>query len=163
MLNAQAFRQPTGADAGTILLVTLITVAAIVAIGILVSAMLLRAACWLYNKLAGGPGSPNAVPEPNFGKAILISFVTTLVNSGLGFFAGFVGTAAKMPPLLGQAIMAPAAFVVAVAMISGMLPTTLGRALLVALLHVAISLTIVLFFGLVIIVIGAAVFPGRHW
>ena len=55
-----------------------------VAIGTLIGAIILRAACSFYNKLAGGAGSPSAVPEPTFSKAAGISFVTMLVNFGIG-------------------------------------------------------------------------------
>lgn len=61
-----------------------------VALGTLIGAVILRAAIALYNKMAGGPKSPSSVPEPAFGKAMWITFATTLVQLVAGFLVGLV-------------------------------------------------------------------------
>jgi hypothetical protein len=115
-----------------------------VAIGTLIGAVILRAACWLYNKIAGGPNSASAVPEPDFGKAILICFVTALVNSGiqlvLGLVASQMGAATNL-------ISLPISFIVMAAMLTSMLPTTFGRGLLVALLEFVVIIVVCLILG----------------
>jgi hypothetical protein len=131
-------------------------------IGTLIGAVILRAACWLYNKMAGGPKSPSAVPEPEFGRAMLIVFVTAIVQMGVGFVLGLViggGAAATgqadnpsmrlLPSLIGL----PLGFLVMAGMLTAMLPTTFPRALLVALLEyfviIVIAVIIVVFFALI--------------
>jgi hypothetical protein len=42
-----------------------------VAIATVIGAVIFRAACWLFNKFAGGAGAPGAIPEPDFGRAML--------------------------------------------------------------------------------------------
>ena len=60
---------------------------AIVLIGGVPAAIILRAAIWGDNKMAGGGDSPTSVPEPSLGKAIRISFLALLYIS----IASFVG------------------------------------------------------------------------
>jgi hypothetical protein len=95
MLIAQAFRHPTTMDPVAIVVVGLIAVVAL-AIGTVIGAVILRTACWLYNKAAGG----EAVPEPSFAKAMLIAFLTAVVVSLLAavvtFGAGLLGPSAKV-------------------------------------------------------------------
>src|SRR5262249_51103599 len=64
-----------------------------VAFGTVTGARALRAACALYNKLPGGEGSPGSVPELPFGKAMGITFLTSLVNAVVGFrlLSGLIG------------------------------------------------------------------------
>jgi hypothetical protein len=125
-----------------------------VAIGTLIGAIILRAACWLYNKLAGGPGSPSAVPEPTMGSALGIAFVTMLVQFGVGMVLGLLGAAAQSSPLVINLISMPISFLVSAWMISLLLPTTFPRALLVALLEFVIGIII----AVVLVMIFALVF-----
>ena len=55
-----------------------------IAFGTVIGALFLRAGCLLYNRLVGGERSPSGVPEPRFGKAMAIAFVTALVNAVMG-------------------------------------------------------------------------------
>jgi len=50
--------------------------------GVLFGAIVLRAACWLFNKLAGGADSPPAVPEPGLVKAIAIVLIAMVIQVG---------------------------------------------------------------------------------
>jgi hypothetical protein len=100
-------------------------------------AVILRAACALYNKMAGGAGSPSAVPKPEWGRAILITFVTAIVNFGAGLLLGFGGG-----EMLNILIAVPAAFLVMAGMLTAMLPTSFPRALLVTLLYYVIMMAI---------------------
>ena len=129
-------------------------------IGTLIGAVILRTACWLYNTFVGGRKTSRSVPEPDFGKAMGIAFVTWLVNVGVSFAIGFVvgGTAAAMgqarsnaPVAIAQLISIPPSLLVLAGLITAMLPTTFGRALLVALIYVAISLMIAAIIGLIVV------------
>jgi hypothetical protein len=127
-------------------------------IGTLIGAVILRAACWLYNSMVGGPKSPSAVPEPTMGRAMGIVFVTLLVNFAVSFGVGLVvggGAAAaggdtQMAGIIAQLVSIPISFLVMAGMLTALLPTTFPRALLVALLEFAIS--IVIGIGIVVVV-----------
>jgi len=125
-----------------------------VAIGTLIGAVILRAACWLYNKLVGGADSPSAVPEPDFNKAVIICFVAALVQFGLGMVLGLAGVAAQLGPTMVNCISVPLSFLVTAAMLSAMLPTTFPRALLVALLQFVVIIVIVLVLFMVAMMLG---------
>jgi hypothetical protein len=112
-----------------------------IALGTVLGAVLLRAACALYNKLAGGKGSPSSVPEPLLDKALGITFVTALVQAVAG----------------SELLALPVSFLVLAAMSSALLPTTFGRGLLVALCYLLVGLFVVvvlafLFGGLFLVV-----------
>ena len=133
-----------------------------VIIGTLIGAIFLRAACSLYNKLAGGQESPSSVPEPSMGKAIGITFVTTLVNWGVGFLIGlavgtagvFAGADQRSITVVAQLLSLPISILVMAGMNAALLPTTFTRGLLVALCYllVVVFVVVVLF-----LVIGAVV------
>lgn len=122
-------------------------------IGTLIGAIILRAACWLLNKLAGGPNAPGAVPEPSFGKAMGIAFVTALVNAMVGFVLGLVGGAAALHPLVVQAISFPVALLVMAGMAAAMLPTTFGKGLLVALLTLVVWVIVAVVIAIVVMIV----------
>ena len=61
-------------------------------------AVILRTACSFYNKLASGADILGVVPEPEFGKAMLIRFASALVQFGLGLVLRIVGVAASWVP-----------------------------------------------------------------
>jgi hypothetical protein len=130
-------------------------------IGTLSAAVFLRAAIALYNKLAGGASSPSSVPEPDFGKAMGISFVTCLVQVVAGFLLDLVtGTGAgaaraggKGIDVQAQLISFPMSLVITAAMLSALLPTTLTRALLVTLCEMLI---VVLVVGIALVVIAVS-------
>lgn len=133
-------------------------------IGVLIGAVILRAAIALYNAMAGGADSPSGVPEPDFGKAMLIVFVTALVNVGVGLLIGFVfgfGAAAgrmnqQSAGLIAQLVSLPVGLLVQAGMLTAMLPTTFGRGILVALLNMVIVIIIVV----IIVVLVALLFGG---
>jgi hypothetical protein len=131
-----------------------------IALGTFIGAVFLRAACALYNKLAGGKGSPSSVPEPPVGKAMGITFVTSLVNAVAGFLIGTLvgaggmaaGAGESSPAITAQLLSLPVSLLVMAAMNSAMLPTTFTRGLLVTLCY----LLVVLF----VVVVLAAIFGG---
>lgn len=47
---------------------------------LLIRAAILRIVCFHYNQMAGGEASHNPVPQPGFGKAMLIVFVTASLS-----------------------------------------------------------------------------------
>lgn len=95
-----------------------------IAFGTVIGALFLRAACMLYNKLVGGKGSPSSVPEPVLGKAMVITFVTALINAIVGF--------ELLPALVSLLVM--------VAMTSALLPTTFARGILVVLCYLLVGI-----------------------
>ena len=107
-----------------------------IAFGTVIGALFLRVGCRLYNRLVGGNGSPSSVPEPLFGKAMGITFVTALVNAVMGF----------------QLLSASVCFLVMAAMISALLPTTFARGIMVAMCY--------LLLGTVVVVALAVTFAG---
>jgi hypothetical protein len=131
-----------------------------VALGTLIGAVFLRAACALYNRLVGGRKSPSSVPEPLLGKAMGITFVTTLVNVvlafGIGLMVGVGGTATgasqRGMEALAQLISLPFSLLVMAGMNAALLPTTFARGLLVALCYL-----LVVFFVFVVL---ALIFGG---
>jgi hypothetical protein len=126
------------------------------AIGTLIGAEILRAACWLYNKIARKRNSSRTVPEPDMGKAMLITFLRVLVNVG----TWVILTIAEMSVQIGEygviALTSLVGFLIAATMISGILPTTYNRALLVALIHFAVEVVVALGAA----AIAAAVYGG---
>jgi hypothetical protein len=95
------------------------------------------------------------VPEPSFGQAWLISFVTILVNAIVGFIVGLavgagVEAAGADGASLGKVallVSIPVSFLVFAGMLTAMLPTSFGRALIVTLLYLAVSLLIAVVIG----------------
>ena len=98
-----------------------------IAFGTVIGALFLRAGCLLYNKLVGGKGSPSSVPEPLVGKAMVITFVTTLMNAVVEF---------RLLTALGS-------FLIMAAMISALLPTTFVRGILVVLCYLLVGICVV--------------------
>jgi hypothetical protein len=157
-------------------------------IGLAIGALILLAAIWLANKCLPQPrsrrryydddddyyewdaprrhrrgGTSTAVPVPSFGQAMLIVFVNWIVNFGVGFVIGFVLGAAGAAKnqggmVLVQAISLAVGFVVSATILSGMLPTSFGRACLVVLFQylIAIAIAIVIIVPLVIMGVGLA-------
>jgi hypothetical protein len=148
-LGTNLRRQPMG------IVIGLLIVAGIFAIATLIGAFFLRAAISLYNKLAGGEGTPEGVPEPDMGKAIIITFVATLANAAAGFVVGFLlGGAAAAAGGRGPAVnfnaqlgSLPLSLLVMAAMLTAMLPTTFMRAFLVTLLYLVIGVIVVIVIG----------------
>jgi hypothetical protein len=142
-------------------------------IGTVIGAVILRAACWLFNSMAGGDERRGGVPEPEFGRAMLITFVTFLVQTGVQMVIGFVtgaGAAAaeQAKPgaggpaqLMASLIALPVGFLVMAGMLTAMLPTSFPKALLVALLeYVIIIIIAAIIIGGLILAFGGARFLG---
>ena len=99
-----------------------------IAIVTVIGAFVLRYVCEHYNKWVGGAGSPRSVPQPEFGKAMLMLFMVA-VPTGLWLASG---VAAKIQEPTFYLISIAISLVAGTAVISRMLPTTMGRAFLVA-------------------------------
>lgn len=131
-------------------------------LGTLIGAVFLRAAIALYNKVAG-EDYRSRVKEPELGRAMGITFATTLVNLVSGFAVGFVLGAAgiatgqdqRTVTLLAQAISIPFGFLVMSAMLSAMLPTTFGRAALITLFFYLIAIAVAIFIGVLVFTLFA--------
>ena len=127
-----------------------------VLIGSAIGAIILRAACWLFNKFAGDPPAPGGVPEPDFGQAFKMAFVTMLVQFGVSCVVGLMGAggaAAGGSPqtvqLVSSLISLPISFLVLSAIVAGMLPTSFAKGMGVAALYWVIFWVI----GLVLVVV----------
>jgi hypothetical protein len=120
-------------------------------LGTVIGAVFLRAACALYNKQAGGKGLPDSVPEPLLGKAMGITFVTTLVNGIAGFVIGLLvgaggaaaGSGERGPAVMAQLLSLPVSLLVMAGMNSALLPTTFSRGLSVALWYLLVVFFVV--------------------
>jgi hypothetical protein len=126
----------------------------------LIGAVFLRAAVALYNKMAGGASSPSRVPEPAFGQAMLFSFWTCVVQLAVGLIIAGVlrtGTGATAPGagkngdvVVAQLISFPVNLLIMAEMLSAILPTTFGRAILVTLCYM---LTVILVTGVMVAIV----------
>jgi hypothetical protein len=127
-------------------------------IGTLIGGIILRAACSLYNKMAGGDKITYGVPEPTFGKAmgialvilvvqILINFTINLVVGAGAQAAGASGTAAAGFNLLGLLGSLLIGILVMSGLLTALLPTNFGRAILVTLLYQVIFIVVVIIAG----------------
>jgi hypothetical protein len=121
------------------------------AIGTVIFAILLRAAIATYNNMFGGDRKSTRVRTPTFGKALLIAFVTSVVNVLLEVvLESMMDTEAPKPVANRQALNIPAlllsmlaSFALLSGMLTMMLPTKFGRAMAVAGLMYAIVIAIV--------------------
>jgi hypothetical protein len=147
---------PEGAAIGGLLCALVIGVA----VGTLIGAVVLRAAVALPNKLAGGPSSSSSVPEPALGKALSITFAIAVVQVVVGLLitslfrgdgAAAAGARGRGVDMVAQLLCFPVSLLIMVEMLSARLPTTLGRAFLVTICYVLLSL---LFAG---VLVGIAV------
>jgi len=125
---------------------------------VLIGAVILRAAISLYNRMA----SASQVPEPTFGKALLITLVTMLVNFVvslvLNMVVGGAGAAANANEQavggMAQLLSLPVSLCVLAFMLSTMLPTTFGRGFLVSLCNLLIWIVVAVFIVLLIFGLG---------
>ena len=129
-------------------------------IGLAIAAVILRAACALFNKMAGGAGSPGSVPNPGFGKAMLMVLVIGIIQFVTGIVLGVMGVTANMTPIMANLISTPISFLVSAGMISALLPTSFGKGLGVALCQFIIMILILVAVVVIFLVIGAAMFAG---
>jgi hypothetical protein len=151
---------PEGAAIGGLLCALAIGVA----VGTLIGAVCLRAAVALYNQLAGGASSPRSVPEPALGKAMWITFAIfvaqIIVGSLISLGAGPEATTAARAPervVVAQLISVPVNFLIAAGILSAKLPTTFGRAILVTLCDLLVSLVVVgVLVGFAVLVLAVA-------
>jgi hypothetical protein len=123
--------------------------------GALIGAVFLRAAVALYNTMAGGALSPGSVPEPAFGKALGITLVGSLV-SGVVNFIGFATGVSKGVDLVVLLIAGPVSLLIMAAMLSALLPTTFGRAILVALCYALVAIVVLGALGIALVLVGMA-------
>jgi hypothetical protein len=103
--------------------------------------------------------SSGAIPEPGLGKGMLIVLCAWIVNVGIslvmtfalaggGAIAGGGNGAANGVRLIAQLVSIPVSFLVLAGMCTAMLPTSFGRACLVALFYTLICIAIaVVIFG----------------
>lgn len=136
-------------------------------IGCLLGAVILQAACVLYNKFAGveeawhdltadDAGQTDSktmdwaggVPELSLGYALSVVCITAIVNVVVGFLVGRALRGARSAVGGGLWAVSPLAFLSALPanllVLGAMLPTRFGKGLLVALLYLLIWLVLVL-------------------
>lgn len=127
------------------------------AIQAIVGAIFLRAGIALFNRLAGDRSSGNAVPEPTFGRAMLITLVTAVAQFAIDLLIGLVAMSGdpQEPQRAVQVVSAVASLLVMVGLLSAMLPTTWGRAFLVMLCTVVVGLLVGLVLGAIVVLVSA--------
>lgn len=133
----------------------------VVPIAALLGAVILRAACAIFNNLAG---LHNSVPQPGFGKALGICAATMVVNYAVSFLiAAVFGVAAaangKGPTPIAGLISLPAGFLVMSGMLTAMLPTSFGKSLLLTLIVNIIIVLIGVVFFVVLAAVGIGLMP----
>ena len=140
------------------------------AVGTLLGAVFLRWAVALYNKIAllnnmmaGGDLSRSSVPYPAFGKAMWITFETSVFQliAGLLIFGLFrgdgAGTRGRVVDGVAQLLFVPVSFLITVGVSSAKLPTTFGRAILVTLCDMLlVGLVVGLLVAIAVLVFGVA-------
>lgn len=157
-------------------------------IGLLIGAVILRAACWAANKCLPQPSSrydddddydwdeddrprrrrrssAKAIPEPSMGQAMGIVFVNFIISFVVGGAIGFVvgaGGMARDPAavIAMQGINLVLGFFIAAGVITAMLPTTFPRACLVVLFQYLIVLAIAIVIMVPLLVLGFALRGG---
>jgi len=142
-------------------------------IGLMIGAVVLRAAVSLFNKFAGTSEvdetgeSFGLVPEPSMLKAVGILLITGVANFMIGLIlsvlASVVGLLQAGPEGLnpGNQIILnlaslPFTFIVSSALLSALLPTTFKRGMGVALCQYIVSILLGLVIGLIVIIVGLA-------
>ena len=133
-------------------------------IGTLVGAVILRAAVSLFNSLAGGS---DPVDEPQFGKALLITFVTSIAQFGAQFVIGLMAATALQDlgqvkaTLIAQLASIPVSFLILSAMLTAMLPTHFGRAVGIAFCYLLVVILIAVVLMGVAFAVGVGFGGGR--
>ena len=154
--------EPMFAQAGTALAGVFFILAIVLVFGTVVGAMILRAACSLFNKFAGGRDAQGAVPDPSFGRAVGISFVATLIQMVIAFVLSLATRAGGIGDMVTPAILRlaflPLSICVLASITTAVLPTSFGKGMLIALIHWAIGA--VIGFGLVAVVIAVTMATG---
>jgi len=130
-------------------------------IALVVGAIILRAGCWLFNKMAGGEGSPGSVPGPGFGKAMLVVLVTGIVQVVASFVLVRIGAIrVDMGPAMINLISLPLSFLVSAGMISALLPTSFSKGLGVAVCQYIIMIVVIAIVFVIFGTIGAVLLVG---
>jgi len=134
----------------------LIIIVLVITVGVLIAALILRAAVTLYNSMAGSSRTPDAIPEPSIGKAMGIIVVASLANAVAGYTidvlmgGGGGGAAAGRPGAVNptaQLISLPVGVLVMAGMLAAMLPTSFMRALIVTILYYVVAVVIAVAIG----------------
>ena len=96
-----------------------------------------------------------AIPEPDFGRACLIALVATGIGFVLNLVAGIVSGIVGLPQFLVSLLNLVIGYVVAAKVYESMLPTTFGRASLVYVFQVLITIVIAVGIVGLIVAVGA--------
>jgi hypothetical protein len=140
-----------------------IGIAIVIATVLLISAIILRAAVSLYNRLVGGPNSPRAVPEPSFNQAMGIVVLSMILNWIIGAVVGFAASSAMHFGWIANGDPAQwvpttlLSFLAMAIILTYRLPTRFMRALGVTLCHTAVVLAIAAVGVLIGVAAGATI------
>lgn len=141
-------------------------------VGLLVGAVIVRAACSIYNGLVGGEYTDSGVPSPGFGWAMVIVLVNGIVATAVSFAITFgfailareqvLGNGPPVPLwIIMQAISLPIGFLINASLTSIMLPTTFGRSALIVLIEYLIVLLIFAVIAGTLFVVGVTAWRMR--
>jgi len=95
----------------------------------------------------------NAIPEPDYGKAFAIVFVQGLIAGAINFAIGLVFGDGLTPSLAGLVV----GFTVATIVYSLMIPTTAGRAAVICLFQMLLTLAVAALIGAVVFAVMAVI------
>ncbi len=124
----------------------LLVMLAMVVVATLVGAIILRASISLFNVIVG---KSSTLPEPSMGKAMAITFATSIANAAAGFIIGSVlavepaVNGARGVNMTAQLISIPVSLIVMAGMITVLLPATFGKSFLVTICYCLISIVII--------------------
>lgn len=90
-----------------------------------------------------------AIPEPNFGFAIVISLAVSLAGGVIGGVFGALTEGSEVTEAVGSILSLVLSFVVSAFILSKLLPTTYGRAALVCVIYGLIAFAIFFVVGII--------------
>jgi hypothetical protein len=151
-------------ETGAPIAATLCVLATLIPLGLLFTALVLRAAVSIFNRFASDPKAPPLVPRPSIAKGMLISLLASLANATVYSATLFAAGAPSMhsPPSLEKFLMAwlisfPISLFVLATLLTTLLPTTFPRALLITLCYVALAVLLVVGLTFVVAILVALI------
>ena len=143
---------------------TLCGLAFLILLGLLFTSLVIRTAVSIFNRLAGSPKTPALVPLPSLAKGMLIGFTASVLNVAIyatsAFATGALSTDREPNPQMSFTawlISSPLSLLVLACLLTGLLPTTFPRALLITLCYVLLAILLTAAIALHIAAIAAAI------
>lgn len=141
----------------------LLSATVLLAVSTLIGVACLRAAIALYNRIAGGATPGAAVPVPTFEKAALANFLTLALQFiGQGIVGQLIHTGTMavgarwkfidvLESVAIRSISFPVSLLALALILTAILPTTFGRAVVVSLFYMMVVTAIVVIFIVIVV------------